>query len=210
MKPFSTITDRDVILLAGPTEVIDGLWKTEFGGEIEYVYREIPLQLVYLLRKYGPVLPHWFLVESVQELYAEASGLLSEEKANQYIDDAVKLGLITVMTADRDRRYRLYGITAEQLAKFHRIKQGEAKAYALVAEQALDPENLNAGLTKENESWYRNKMRKVMNHDQVYLRDKAKLDKLRYLLAGAVVFVLFTMVTFWPVLAEATASGGTK
>jgi DNA-binding MarR family transcriptional regulator len=210
MKPLSNITNRDVILLAGPTEIIDGLWKAEFGREIEYVYREIPLQLVYLLRKYGPVIPHWFLVESVQELYAEASGLLSEEKANEYIDDAVRLGLILVMTPDRDRRYRLYSVTDEQLAKFHRIKQGEAKAYALVAEQALDPENLNAGLTKENESWYRNKMRKVMDHDKVYLRDKAKLDKLRYLLAGAVVFALFAMATLWPVLAEATASGGTK
>jgi DNA-binding MarR family transcriptional regulator len=122
----------------------------------------------------------------------------------------VRLGLILVMTPDMDRRYRLYSVTDEQMAKFHRIKQGEARAYALVAEQALDPENLNAGLTKENESWYRNKMRKVMDHDKVYLRDKAKLDKLRYLLAGAVVFVLFTMATLWPVLAEATASGGTK
>jgi hypothetical protein len=65
-------------------------------------------------------------------------------------------------------------------------------------------------LSKENESWYRNKMRKVMNHDQVNLRDKAKLDKLRYLLAGVVVFALFAMVTLWPVLADATASGGTK
>jgi hypothetical protein len=174
------------------------------------VYREIPLQLVYLLRKYGPVVPHWFLVESVQELYAEADGLLGEDKANQYIEDAVKLGLIMVMKPERDRRYSLYGLTEEQMVKFHRIKEGEARAYALVAEQARDPENLNAGLTKDNESWYRNKMRKVMNHDQVYLRDKAKLDKLRYLLAGVVVFALYATVTLWPVVAEATASGGTK
>ena len=80
MQPFPQITDKDVIRLTGKEYLVDRIWMEEFGREIEYRYRAVPVQLIYLLRKYGPVIPQGFFVESIQE----TCGLIEEpESANK-------------------------------------------------------------------------------------------------------------------------------
>src|SRR4051794_11670885 len=68
MRPFPEVTDRDVILLTGVEYLTDRLWKEQFGQEIEYRYRPIPFHLLYMLRKYGPVITHSVFVDSIQDV----------------------------------------------------------------------------------------------------------------------------------------------
>ena len=129
MQPFPQITDKDVILLTGKEYLIDRIWMEEFGREIEYRYRAVPVQLIYLLRKYGPVIPQGFFVESIQETCGlveepenakktpEERKKLAEEAARKIIDETVALGLITRTKPALDQRYQLYRISGEQLVR---------------------------------------------------------------------------------------------
>jgi hypothetical protein len=219
MHPFPEITAADVIHFPGRQYIVDGLWSAEFGREIEYQYRVIPEHLIYLLYKYGPVIPHSFFLESIQEICAETKRAadsneletqpLSKDRANQLIEEAVALGLITVVTPKADRRFRLYKISALQLEKLRRIRVRERSVFDLLDRQAADPANPQAGRTDENARWYRNIIPAlVQRHNDIYNKDKAMLDKLRYLLSG---FVIGATVYLSQIVdALATISGGSK
>jgi DNA-binding MarR family transcriptional regulator len=221
MQAFPEIADEDVLLLTGEEYLVDLVWQAEYGRQIEYEYRAIPYQLVYLLRKYGPVIPHGFFVESIREVCGKTeqkpnsnlriSVKLSKEAASALIDEAVGLGLITRLTPTADRRYQLYVLTEEQKQKLHRIRVGKAGASALAAVQAADPKNATAGLTEDNKAWYGNFMADmVMRQDAVYEKNKAELGKLNYLLASLLVFAMgASFVLFSLAEAAATIAGGT-
>jgi hypothetical protein len=72
-------------------------------------------------------------------------------------------------------------MTREQVDKLRRIRKGTAQVYGITEQQAADPENPQAGMTTQNKSWCRNIYTEmVMRKNDVYTRDKAKLDKLRH------------------------------
>jgi DNA-binding MarR family transcriptional regulator len=199
------ISDEDVALLAGPDILIDGLWYSEYGAEIEYRYRAIPFELAYLLRKYEILrAPHKFFVEDIATICD-----VGEDKANEFIDEVVRLELISAKKPAIDRRRWLYFLTAEQKQKLYRIRKGEAVVPRLAAEHAKNPKNLDAGLTEENKHWYRNIMRKVFNHDAVYQKEIEKLAKIMHLLRPAIIsFAIY--LAFYVLPAMATMSGGVK
>jgi DNA-binding MarR family transcriptional regulator len=230
MLPFPTITAQDVIKLGGPQYMIDNIWAEEFGTQIEYRYRVIPYQLIYLLHKYGPVIPHGFFLESVKEVCGlikakpdsqrneipgdsnspradQEKEDLSTAGARQMIQETVELGLITEVIAPGDRRYRCYKVSEQQLKKFYRIREREAQVYAINDIQAANTQNPKAGKTEANASWYSNFMDMVNRRDAVFLRDKKKLDALSYLLTTAV--AVFWWIVMYGV-AAATLAGGTK
>jgi hypothetical protein len=96
------ITPKDVLELTGTEYVIDGLWVKEFGREIEYRYRPIPYQLMYLILKYGPVIKSEFFIDSIMEICGTIENdpdtneltrkNLAENAARRLIEEAVRGG----------------------------------------------------------------------------------------------------------------------
>jgi DNA-binding MarR family transcriptional regulator len=224
MKPMSLtkISEQDVIKLPGSLFLSDMIWRDEYGQLIEYRYRAIPYHLVYLLHKYGPVIPHTYFVEAIQDFSAiEISKPNSDEMekerlaraaAAELIEKAVSLGLVSTIRPQADKRYLLYVMTEEQMAKLYRIREREAQIYAVTDAQALDPRNPTAGQTMQNETWCKNiYTEQTIRYDDVYRKDKSMLDKLRYLLGTIVLIGLTSLLYLLPTLeAFATQAGGCK
>jgi hypothetical protein len=227
MEAFADPTVQDVITLVGSDYLIDGLWEEDFGQSIQYRYRSIPKQLIYLLHKYGPVIPHRTFWESIAEICAEEEldpntrkiikKNLTQEKAEKLIEVALALRLITRLRPRQDRRYWLYTITTEQMEKLHRIEKGAAEVYQLIKLQAANPADHKVGLNEQNKRWYRHIVPDlVMRQDETFHREKARLSKLKYLLSVIALFGIITAATTVAVsyatigAAKATISDGTK
>lgn len=136
---------------------------------------------------------------------------LSLEAANNLIDEAVRLGLITRVELEVDGRVTLYHMSEEQMEKLYRIREGASNVFAITAAQAKDPGNSECGRTNENKSWCANiNTEMVLRHDELYEETKKRLDKWRHLLpAVALVLVggAIYLATALEVLA-ATLNGG--
>ena len=81
-------------------------------------------------------------------------------------------------------------------------------AYKLAFDQMKDCDNPDAAYTEENKGWYRNAMRRVLNQDEIYRKDAAKLKRIKHLIMSAVVIVIAYSWLIDPL--GATMAGGTK
>jgi DNA-binding MarR family transcriptional regulator len=218
---FAEITVEDVLLLDGPEYLLDKIWRAQFGKPIDHQYRIVPRQLLYLLNKYGRVVPHESFVESIQEVCAKYQQkpdsnemirvLLSPEAAGRLIEEAARLGLITALRPPRDRRYKLWVLTPEQKRNLHKIAKAARLIDAVIDAQLSDPTNPRAGLTDENKEWHGNVITDMtMRKDEAYRKEKEKLDRLQYLLQLLFIVAVGASVFLAPVLALADFAGGTK
>jgi hypothetical protein len=188
---IAEITDQDVIELTGPEFLIDRLWKREFGQQVENRYRILAYHLIYMRRKYGPVITHSVFIASVQDVCAlekEKNGIrekqrLGEESADNLVREAVRLGLITkIQKAKGDGRVTLYTMTNDQVAKLYRIRRGTEEAFEITEAQSANPDDSECGRNEENKEWCANiKTEKVMKHDGKYRETKTLLDRWRHL-----------------------------
>jgi hypothetical protein len=215
MHPFKPITDQDLIELTGLEFLIDRLWKREFGQQVENRYRVLPYHLIYMLRKYGPVMTHSVFIASVRDVCAleklNNKGIrekqpLGEESAANLVDEAVSLGLITkIKKAKGDGRVALYTMTEDQVAKLYRIRRGTKAALEITEAQSANPDNPQCGRNEENEDWCANiKTEKVMKHDEKYHETKKILERWRHL-SPAIVSAALGLMFYLAQMAEVVA-----
>ena len=99
---------------------------------------------------------------------------LGVESANNLIDEAARLGLITRVKSHLDERVILYCMSEEQMAKLYRIRESASKAFDITAV----PGNAECGRTPENRSWCANiNTEMLMRKDDLYYATKKRLDK---------------------------------
>ena len=67
MNPFETFTDEDITERLSVPMIIDAFWANEYGSEVPLITREVGCSLMYLVRKYGPMIPHDLLLQAVHE-----------------------------------------------------------------------------------------------------------------------------------------------
>jgi hypothetical protein len=167
-----------------------------------------------MLRKYGPVMTHSVFIESVRDVCAleklkngvREKQKLGEESADQLVQEAVRLRLITkIQQAKGDKRVALYSITEDQIAKLFRIRRGTKEALEITEAQAADPDNPECGRTEENKEWCANiKTEKVMKHDDKYQETKKLLEKWKHL-APAIAAAAFGLMLYFAKTAEVIA-----
>jgi hypothetical protein len=215
MKPFAKIDDKVVTEITGPEFLIDRLWKQEFGHQVENRYRIVAYHLIYMLRKYGPVITHSVFVASVQDVCAlvkpndqgkPEKQRLGEETAAKLVKEAVALGLITkIDKAKGDGRVALYTMTQDQIEKLYRIRRGSKEAFEITEAQAANPDDLKCGLTDQNIGWWGNIItEKVMNTGGKYKETKALLDRWKHL-APAIAAATLGLMLYLAQMAEAVA-----
>ena len=205
MQQFAKITDREAIFIYTPILAMDAIWENAYGSDVEYEFRQIPIYLAYLLRKYE-IVPHWLLRDTIVE---NSGGTVGAEKADGQIEWCVSAGMFSFVTPEGDRRQKLYCFTKEEKDQLLRVRKEEAMAYLLAGEQMKEPSNLKAGLTEENRAWYRHAMERVLRHDDRYKSNMERIKKLKHLLLG---FALVVLASGWMItmisLAGATADKG--
>ena len=203
VKPFAKFTDAEVVLILSPKLIADALWRKTYGQEIPPVVREVALALMYLVKKFDGLVPQWLLLRTVAENLE-----FSEDVVAMYINTAVDLGIITVVTPELDPRQRLYGFTDDQKDHILTAGRAEAFAYSLAMEQSKDPKNPLAGKNAANEGYYRTILTRLNNHDHVYEANMKRLSKIRHLLSVAAPWLIVGVITLIP-WCEALASWST-
>jgi DNA-binding MarR family transcriptional regulator len=201
MKPFENFTDEEITARLSIPMIVDAFWEKEYGGEVPPVTREVGRTLMYLVRKFGNLVPHSLLLEAVAQ-HAE----LSKSTVAPFISGAEKLGMVTVVTPEIDARQRLYGFTASQKAKILRATAAPAYAAALAMEQAKQPTNTEFGKTPQNESYYRHIFNRINARNEDVMN---KLAKLRHRLKWTIVLTIGTAIGIAVIMqpwAEAVAS----
>jgi hypothetical protein len=179
MQPFETFADGEITARLSVPMIVDAFWEKEYGGEVPPVTREVGCALMYLVRKYGNLVPHSLLLETVAQ-HTE----LSESTLGPFISGAEKLDMITVVVPDADARQRLYGFTAVQKRKILRAAAAPAYAASLALKQAKQPTNTEFGKNSENASYYRHIFTRINTPNEAIVN---KLAKLRQRLAWTIV-----------------------
>jgi DNA-binding MarR family transcriptional regulator len=170
MTPFENFTDEEITARLSIPMIVDAFWEKEYGGEVPPIAREVGSTLMYLVRKYGNLIPYSLLLEAVAE-HVE----LSKSTVAPFIDDAEKLNMVTVVTPDADSRHRLYGFIGEQKKRILRATNAPAYAAALAMEQAKQPSNLEFGKTPQNASYYRHIFSRINTRNEAIVNKVAKL-----------------------------------
>jgi DNA-binding MarR family transcriptional regulator len=210
MTPFESFTDAEITARLSIPMIVDAFWTKEYGLEVEegdqqeeidrkqavsWITREVGCSLMYLVRKYGALIPHWLLLQAVSE-HTD----LSESTIGPFIKDAEKRDMITIVTPETDGRERLYGFTAEQKKKILRASAAVAYAAALAMEQAKQPTNTEFGKTSQNESYYRHIFNRINTTNEAIMKKLAKLQKrLAWVIPAAIGLALW----MYPCIAEA-------
>lgn len=201
MQPFENFTDSEITTCLSIPLIVDALWEKEYGCEVPPVTREVGCSLMYLVKKYGDLVPHSLLLMSVAE-HTE----LSESTVGPFIPTAEKLGMITVVIPEADARQRLYGFTAVQKRKILRAAKAPAYAAALAMEQAKQPTNTEFGKTTDNASYYRHIFTRINTPNEAIVNKLAKLrQRLSWMIVTAIGIAIGTAVVLQP-WAEAIAS----
>jgi hypothetical protein len=182
MDSFETFTDEEITTRLSVPMIIDAFWAHEYGREVSPITREVGRSLMYLVRKYGKVIPHSLLLAAVEE-HAE----VSKSTIAPFIDYAVDADMISVVVPAADERQRLYGFSKNQRSKILRATNAAAYAAALGMEQAKDPTNVEHGKTAANTPYYRHIFNRINNPNEAIVK---KLAKLRKRLAWTVVAAL--------------------
>jgi hypothetical protein len=221
MQPFAAVTEKDTLSLVGPVFLTDLIWRHYFGRSIEYRHRIIPTRLCYLRSKYGAVIPHEFFVEDIQYSCAEYKSkrnsgeaelvCLSAEKAGRLIEEAGRLGLITAYTSSADKRYKLWRLTEVQKQKLYDIREAVAQIDDIIEAQMKDPHNPLAGRNEVNQKWHGNVVTdRLRREDETFIKDKNRLARLQYLIAGIFIGIITAAILLAPVLAMADSAGSPK
>jgi hypothetical protein len=188
MKPFATITPKDVTLLLSTTYMTDLLWELQFGKPIEERVRRVPYDVVHLTYRYG-IVPQWLLID-----FLRVSCGVGQDVAVQLIKEAVNLNLITEVTPEGDPRQRLYRLMQEQLDKLHNIRKGTIMAYKISLIQSENPDDPEHGKTPENKFLYRNAMTFFVDKHERYHAIMKRLKGIRHLL-NALIIAFAVVVT---------------
>jgi DNA-binding MarR family transcriptional regulator len=182
MNPFETFTDEDITERLSVPMIIDAFWANEYGSEVPLITREVGCSLMYLVRKYGPIIPHDLLLQAVHE-HTE----LSKSTVAPFIPNAVDMNMITVVTPDADERQRLYGFVKSQKSKILRASKAPAYAAALAMEQAKNPTDTEHGKTAANAPYYRHIFNRINTINEVIVK---KLEKPKKRLGWVIVAAL--------------------
>lgn len=199
MSPFESFTDTEVTVLSVPM-IIDAFWENEYGKDVPPVAREVGSGLIYLVKKYGNLVPHWLLLKAV----SEHTGL-SESTVGPFIKVAEKLDMITAVVPDADGHQRLYGFNIEQKKKILRATNAHAYAAALAMQQAKQPTDTQFGRTPQNASYYRHIFNRINNINEDIVK---KLTKLRQRIAWIIIVATGVALVLQP-WATALASWST-
>jgi DNA-binding MarR family transcriptional regulator len=171
MNPFESFTDEEITQRLSVPMIVDAFWAHEYGAEVPPITREVGCSLMYLVRKYGKVIPHDVLLQAVAE-HTE----LSKSTVGPFFASALKLDMVTVVKPDADERQRLYGFTRTQKRKILRASNAPAYAAALAMEQAKEPSNTEYGKSDANAPYYRHIFNRINKTNEVIVK---KLEKLR-------------------------------
>jgi hypothetical protein len=182
MNSFETFTDEEITTRLSVPMIVDAYWAHEYGREVSPVTREVGCSLMYLVRKYGKVIPYSLLLASVEE-----NTEISKSTIAPFIDYAVDADMISVVVPAADERQRLYGFNKIQKQKILRASNAAAYAAALAMEQAKDPANVERGKTAANAPYYRHIFNRINNTNEAVVK---KLTKLRRRLGWAIVAAL--------------------
>jgi len=218
MKLFATFTDEEIVLTLSPKMIVDAIWEAEYGQSIPPNVREVPLALMYLVKKYDGLVPQWLLRRTVAqnlEVSEDTAGELIEAAEGAEDDDngeGKKPALITAITPDGDTRQRLYGFTEKQKEQILVAGRAEAYAAALAMEQAKVPTNPEAGKNEQTAKYYRTILTRLQNKSGSEYEDIMKrLKKIRHLLSILMAFAIAVAISVlpWAEAIAATWSTGT-
>jgi len=195
--PFEKFSDEEITPRLSVPMIVDAFWESEYNIEVSPVTREVGCALMYLVRKYGPVVPHDLLLQAVSE-HTE----LSKSTIGPFIKNAVSINMITAVKPDEDTRHCLYGFVGDQKKKILRASNAPAYAASLALEQAKDPANTEFGKTPQNASYYRHIFTRINSKNEAIMN---KLEKLRRRIAWIIIVATGVALVLQP-WAEAAAS----
>lgn len=201
MKPLAKITSKDVTFFLSPAYMIDDILEGQFGQPIEERVRRVPFDLVYLTAKFG-IVPKWLLID-----FLRVSCSVGQDVADQLVEEALELKLITELVPEGDKRHRLYGLTEDQLTKLRNVQKGTIMAYQMALIQGQKPDDPTHGKTEQNKSWYRNAMEYVLRRNEKYDEIMARLKAIRHLLMVLIVFAMLMYLQVDPAFATFSGAG---
>jgi DNA-binding MarR family transcriptional regulator len=201
MTPFVTFSDSEITARLSIPMIMDAFWENEYGCEVPPVAREVGSTLMYLVRKFGTVIPHSLLLQAVAE-HTD----LSESTIAPFIKRAEELGMVTVVIPEADSRQRLYGFNDAQKKKILRATAAPAYASSLAMAQSKVPTNTECAKTPENASYYRHIFTRINATNEAVLN---KLATLRRRIAWLIALAIGAAILLQPwAEAFATWSGG--
>jgi hypothetical protein len=192
MNPFENFTDEEITSRLSIPLIVDAFWYNEYGCEVAAVTREVGCSLMYLVRKYGTVIPHQLLLQAASE-HAD----LSESTVGPFIAEAAKIKMITVLKPEADERQRLYGFLPPQKKKILRASGAYAYAAALSLQQAKQPTDVTFGRTPENESYYKHIFNRINDRKENIVE---KLANLKKRIAWMIAITIMSMIVMQPLL----------
>jgi hypothetical protein len=83
MKTFVNFTDEETVLYLSPKLIADAIWEAAYDQSIPLNVREVPLALMYLVKKYDGVVPQWLLRRTIAQNLD-----VSEDTADKLIEEA--------------------------------------------------------------------------------------------------------------------------
>jgi hypothetical protein len=195
--PFDTFTDAEITARLSVPMIIDAFWENEYNVEVPPITREVGCALMFLVRKYGPVIPHDVLVRAVAE-HTE----VSESTVLPFVKNAVSINMISAVKPEQDGRLLLYGFLGDQKKKILRASNAPAYAASLAIEQARDPANTEFGKTPQNASYYRHIFTRINLRNEAIMN---KIEKLRRRIAWIIMMGTVVAIALQP-WTEAAAS----